>query len=79
MKLTLNINKHVMEQAEVYAQKKNTSLSKLVESYLASLPEQETANIQITPLVESLSGVIELEYDFDYRKDYTSHLIQKYK
>lgn len=77
MKLTLNINKHVVEQAETYAQTKNTSLSKLVENHLASLPEQKTANIQITPLVEGLSGVIELENDFDYRKDYNSHLIQK--
>ncbi len=32
-----------------------------------------------TPLVESLSGVIELDSGFDYKKDYTNYLTEKYK
>jgi hypothetical protein len=30
-------------------------------------------------LVESLSGVIHLENDFDYKKGYADYLIEKYK
>jgi hypothetical protein len=33
-KLTLKLNGDIIEQAKTYAKKKNTSLSKLIESYL---------------------------------------------
>jgi len=44
----------------------------MIESYLDSLTKEkeEERKISITPLVESLSGVIDLPADFDYRKDY---------
>jgi hypothetical protein len=38
-----------------------------------------TKYIDISPLVESLSGVIELDKDFDYKQMYTDYLIEKYK
>jgi predicted HicB family RNase H-like nuclease len=33
-KLTLKLDHAIIEQAKLYAKKKNTSLSKLIESYL---------------------------------------------
>ena len=51
----------------------------MIESYLASLISQKSKDIEITPLVESLSGVIELGKDFDYKEKYTDYLIEKYK
>jgi hypothetical protein len=33
----------------------------------------------ITPFVESLSGIIKLEKDFNYKESYTDYLIEKYK
>jgi hypothetical protein len=33
----------------------------------------------ITPLVESLSGVIDLPSDFDYKNEYADYLTEKYK
>ncbi|MDP3927951.1 MAG: DUF6364 family protein [Bacteroidota bacterium] len=33
----------------------------------------------ITPLVESLSGVINVPEDFDYKKEYANYLEEKYK
>ncbi|WP_345725299.1 DUF6364 family protein [Sinomicrobium weinanense] len=36
-------------------------------------------NIELTPLVKSLSGVIQLPSDFDYKEDYTAFLIKKYE
>jgi hypothetical protein len=79
-KLTLSLNDNIIETAKHYAKSNNISLSKLIESYLGSLTkkEQKKEN-QITPLVESLSGVITIDDDFDVKDDYTQYLIEKYK
>ena len=34
---------------------------------------------KITPLVKSLSGIIDLPEEFDHRKEYSDFLINKYK
>ena len=80
-KLTLRLNDRVIERAKKYAKERRISLSKMIESYLDSLtrekrPEKET---DITPLIESLSGVIDLPADFDYKKEYRDYLIKKYQ
>jgi len=77
-KLTLKLNSIVIARAKMYAKKHNTSLSKMIESYFDSVTKAEDTGIEITPLVKSLSGVIDLTADYDYRKDYTDYLDQKY-
>jgi len=71
----------VIKRAKTYARDHKISLSKMVESYLSSIAEQKgkETNQSITPLVESLSGVIDLPADFDYKKEYRDHLNEKYK
>ncbi|HLP45311.1 MAG TPA: hypothetical protein VK469_05170 [Candidatus Kapabacteria bacterium] len=32
-----------------------------------------------SPLVEELSGIISLDADFDFKKEYTDYLIEKYR
>ncbi|AZQ43991.1 DUF6364 family protein [Nonlabens ponticola] len=78
-KLTLSLNQLIIEQAKLYAKKNKTSLSKLIESYLQSVTKQDQEENQITPLIQSLSGVIELENDLDVASDYTDHLEKKYQ
>jgi hypothetical protein len=80
-KLTLRLNDHVIEKAKIYARSHNISLSKMIESYLDSVTKQkeEEKKIPITPLVESLSGVIHLSADFDDKKEYRDFLEEKYK
>lgn len=79
-KLTLNLDKEVIEKAKDYAKSQSISLSKLIESYLASLVnDMPSKEIEITPLVKSLSGVINLDEDFDYKEKYTEYLLEKYK
>ena len=78
-KLTLSLNESVIENAKLYAKKNKISLSKLIEAYLKSVTENTTKNVEITPLVKSLSGVIELPIGFDVRGDYTNYLLEKYK
>ena len=78
-KLTLSLDNSVIEKAKNYARANNISVSKLIESYLNSLTNSKKEKAEITPLVKSLSGVIDIDKDFDYKKDYTNFLIEKYK
>ncbi len=78
-KLTLSLDKVIIEKAKNYAKSQEISLSKLVESYLSSLTTKIHSDIEVTPLVESLSGVVELTEDFDARDDYSDYLMDKYK
>ena len=78
-KLTLSLDKSIIESAKNYAKSNNISLSKLIESYLTTLTKRKKSLTEITPLVESLSGVINLDEDFDVKDAYTDYLIEKYK
>lgn len=78
-KLTLSLDKKVIRNAKNYAKSRNISLSKLIESYLATLVESKNKERKITPLIKSLSGVIELPENFDLKENYTDFLIDKYK
>ncbi|HMW40158.1 MAG: hypothetical protein K1X68_04840 [Saprospiraceae bacterium] len=78
-KLTLKLDSQVIEQAKTYARRRNTSLSKLVESYLELLTSQANpSGDDITPLVKSLSDGSDLDKKIDYRKDYKKHILKKY-
>ena len=76
-KLTLNIDEHVIEEAKFYAKNNSVSLSKLIENYLLSLTKRTTEETKISPLVESLTGVISLE-SAEYKKEYSDYLSKKY-
>ena len=78
-KLTLSLDKSVIEQAKNYAKSNKVSLSRLIESYLASLTNKRNNDIEITPLVQSLSGVIDLNQETNSKEDYTNYLMEKYK
>lgn len=80
-KLTLRLNASVIERAKKYARSHKISLSKMIESYLDSITQQQEENkkTSITPLVESLSGVIDLPADFDHKEAYRDFLEEKYK
>jgi hypothetical protein len=76
-KLTLNLNKGVIEQAKSYAKENSVSLSKLIECYLDSLTTRSEKKSKISPLVKSLTGVIPSR-DYDDKEDYKDYLSEKY-
>lgn len=78
-KLTLSLNEVVIEAAKKYAKEKNISLSFLIENYLQKITTPNQPKKKSTPIVNKLSGVITLSKDFDYKKDYTDYLSEKYK
>ncbi len=59
-KLTLKLEQTIIEKAKLYAKLQNTSLSKVIEKYLQDIIGQNDKSKQITPLVKSLSGIIDL-------------------
>jgi len=77
-KLTLKLDQEVIEKAKRFAQGQQTSLSQLIENYLLNLTREEGSPIPITPLVKSLSGIIELPASADVRKESREHLRRKY-
>ncbi|MCK4345242.1 MAG: hypothetical protein KAX05_08130 [Bacteroidales bacterium] len=77
-KLTIKLDRTIIEKAKKYAKSKNISLSRIIESYLNAITRDEIQNEEISPLVQSLSGIIEIPDEFDFKKDYTDHLLNKY-
>ena len=79
-KLTLKLDSGIIEGAKEYALKKNISLSKMVERYFQTLvePKQQT-NAKYSPLVQELSGIINIDNDATLKEDHTNYLIEKYK
>ena len=77
-KLTLKLDKSIIDKAKEYAKGNNISLSKMIENYLQALTNKQSKEIKISPLVESLIGVIP-HIKKDYKKDYTKYLSEKYK
>mgnify|MGYP003634361366 CR=1 FL=1 len=81
-KLTLSLDKSIIDEAKLYAKEQHTSLSKLISNYLTVLikkDEVKTDELEISPLVKSLVGVISLDDDVDIKKEYQEYLINKYK
>ena len=83
-KLTLKLDKSVIEKAKIYAAEHKHSLSLLVENYLKAITETEKKNnakeIEISSFVKSLTlGKGQIPVDFDYKKERQDYLSQKYK
>ena len=67
-KLTLRIEKPIIESAKDYAQYHNTTLSRLVAEFLRSL---KTADVTPqTPILEALSGILPADVSLDEHRAY---------
>lgn len=79
-KLTLSLNKDIVEAAKQYAKQQNNNLSSIIERYLLKLiSDVQTTHPSPTSIVEELSGVISLPSDFNYRDELNSFLTRKYE
>ncbi len=79
-KLTLTIEKDIIERAKNYAKSKNRSLSDIIENYLKVLTEKEpnNKNQKLNPVVESLKGSFKMPKDMDYKKELRDRVEKKY-
>jgi hypothetical protein len=82
-KLTLKLDKFVIDRAKEYASSHKKSLSGMIESYLKTLitedKTQSNNEIEISPFVKSFRTGVKIPADYDYKEAYGDYLAGKYK
>ncbi|AZI40247.1 MULTISPECIES: DUF6364 family protein [Epilithonimonas] len=76
-KLTLTVEKSVIEKAKKYAKGTQRSLSEMVQKYLESLVE-ESDKSELSPKIKNLAGSLKLPENFDYDKALDDYYKEKY-
>lgn len=76
IKLTLNVEKEVMERAKRYARKTGRSLSEIIESYLSSITEEHVKS-ELSPRLKKIVGAVVLPEDFDEKEALRSGMEKK--
>ncbi len=75
-KLTLSLNKSIIERAKRYAKGNNQSLSQIVESYLEKVTSE---NPELgDPELDSIRGIIKLPKNFDAKKEVRKLRVEKH-
>jgi hypothetical protein len=78
-KLTLTIEQTLIEKAKEYAKGKGRSLSDIVENYFKVIvKDDDISQNKSTPIADSLRGSFKAPKDFDYKKELTKSLTDKY-
>lgn len=75
-KLTLTIEKEVMEAAMKYAKESGQSLSELVENYfkLLIVSKQSSKSQEFSSKIQKLRGIIKTEKDLGYKQILTEEI-----
>ncbi len=76
-KLTLQVDKSVIERAKKYAAETGRSLSEIIENYLNNLTESN-AKQKISPKLKKIVGAVKLPDKFDEKKTLQYYLKQKH-
>ena len=78
-KLTLTIEHTLIDKAKKYAKDKGRSLSDIIENYLKVMIKDDNIKvIDSTPIASSLRGAFKAPKDFDYKKELSKGLSEKY-
>ncbi|KFC18171.1 DUF6364 family protein [Epilithonimonas lactis] len=78
-KLTLTVEKSVIEKAKKYAKGTQRSLSEMVQKYLETLVESPKEDSELSPKIKKLAGSLKMPEDFDYDKALDDYYREKYK
>ena len=79
-KLTLKLKDDSISRAKKYVSSIGTSLSAIVEDFFDGLTlQQQSGDFKYSPIVNELSGIIQLDENYDYKSNYTSYLDHKYE
>ena len=77
-KLTLTVEKTIIEKAKSYAKETGRSLSELIESYLESITKENWDDKQISPRLRKIVGSVKLPKNFDEEKELYNYLEKKH-
>jgi hypothetical protein len=76
-KLTLTVEKAIIERAKSYARNTGRSLSDLIESYLETIT-QDHSDEKLSPKLKKIVGAVKLPRNFDEEKELRSYLEKKH-
>lgn len=85
-KLTLKLDKEIIELAKIYVKERGTSLSKFIEEMLRQRVKAKEYDIyaELSPEVREIAmhfkdeGKVKLPEDFDFKKSKADYLLKKY-
>jgi hypothetical protein len=78
-KLTLKLDKAIIEKAKLYARHRGVSLSRVVESYFLGLTREEMpTSRELTGVVAELAGVLAGKEVDTSKESYAEYLTRKY-
>jgi Family of unknown function (DUF6364) len=78
-KLTLTVEKDVIDKAKEYARNTGRSLSELIEAYLESIIQENKSDEKLSPRLSKLIGSVKLPKGFDEKKEMESYYRKKHK
>jgi formiminotetrahydrofolate cyclodeaminase len=76
-KLTLTVEKSIIERAKVYAKNTGRSLSEIIENYLETIT-QDNGTDKLSPKLKKLVGAVKLPKNFDEEKELRSYFENKH-
>ena len=77
-KLTLTVEKSVIEKAKVYARQTGRSLSELIEKYLENIISDDEEDQKLSPKLKKIVGAAKLPEHFDEEKELRTYFEKKH-
>ena len=77
-KLTLTVEKDVIERAKSYAKRTGRSLSDLIEKYLENITQEEKSDKELSPRLKKIVGSVKLPKNFNEEKELRAYFEKKH-
>ncbi len=77
-KLTLTVEKSVIEKAKAYARNTGRSLSEIIEKYLDTITNEDKEGTQISPKLKKIVGAAKLPKNFNEDEELRSYYEKKH-
>ena len=76
-KLTLTVEKSIIDRAKVYAKHTGRSLSEIIQNYLESITNENTEE-KLSPKLKKIVGAVKLPKNFNEDKELRNYLEKKH-
>ncbi|MEO6166825.1 MAG: DUF6364 family protein [Chitinophagales bacterium] len=76
-KLTLTVERSIIEKAKAYAKKTDRSLSELIENYLETITRDSDGQ-NVSPRLKKIIGSVKIPANFNEERELREHLEKKH-
>jgi ABC-type phosphate transport system ATPase subunit len=77
-KLTLSVEKSIIDSAKMYAKKTGKSLSEIIQNYLEKLTLDEEVDNNLSSKLNKIVGSVELPKDFNEKEELKKYMENKH-